>query len=347
LGCGTGEGGPETESRSAAETALPDTARAAARVAASKETVLDSTGSLGGVDFRENYLYRYFDTNGRYLAWVEMYADSLYVYDLQARQMAQTIKLVKGRGPGQLAQISGLTVTDGGAVYLSDTNRAKFLRVDVETGEVADVSLTKSGLRPSRVDALGDLLVAANLSPLSLLGTVDLAASEPSFQPASGLDAKAEFDTVFFQVGFLDAAPGRAVYLTQYRPRIYTFRAGSEGWTHAHTAVYAESDVQMPDAKKRDDGAVVQRPPTEVDVEGKGVEVVPGRPNRAFVWADGEGGTRTFDPATAYEIDVTSGEIVDAHDVGAVIEEIIATDDALYVYSEDDQAMYEWALRFE
>jgi len=303
---------------------------------------LKFNGRLRHVPLPKGGGHALFTTNGRYLAWLRSYTDTLCVYDLRHDRMIRKMRLPRGKGPGEFDELSGAAITADNIVHLAEPNQAKFLRIHATEGPMEDLTFRESGFRPVRVVAQGDQLVSTSMSPTEFVGVVG---SDRVFQSADGLDAASEFSkgSFFSQSGRLDATRQRAFFLTRYLPRIYVFDPRRNQFVK--TIVYADVEVEMPEPEETERGMTVHRPPQKVPLLSRNVVAVPGRPNRVLIQAEGGDGQHTFDPSALYEIDVQTGTIVAEHDLGVTIESVAAADSSLFVYDDEKREVFAYRLR--
>jgi hypothetical protein len=296
---------------------------------------------LANLELSEYGRYASFDANDRYLAWIEVYENQVFVYDLNADSLAHQISIPRGEGPGEAEQVFSLAISPDNRIFITRPNDPRVLRLNasqfegVETVQLAEI--------PARIKAAGHDLIALTLNaPGKLMVRLP---TDGEREIALGRD-ELDIDDVFgpnplLQAGYITASDEHAVFSAQYMPMHVVYTLDSNAYNR--TITYEEvSDVRSnTSSAEREDGMRAVAPPSDVDLMLHDTAGVPNEPTRLAKLLEGEGGRNgSYTLDQLYLYDWTTNEFSAPITLPVKGKEVASNSSDLFLYSEENYTVY-------
>lgn len=300
--------------------------------------ILSLEGELQGVKFDNSLTYDGFEASGKYLIWYEIHNNVITIYDLEKNE-ENTIKLKKGRGPNEFLGVMGIVMDNNEVLNVLDPTNIKFLRVHINGKYIGDATVP-AGLRPLRVAYKnGTLVVLDAVSPEAVFYIID---DYNDYQPIvlTGMTVAEEFPSPFRKLGYMTVNENKLVHLLQYYPYLYVYDLKEKNLLKK--IEFDKSNISDDKPVATPDGAVMHAPPAKVDILSHGVVASPGQPDRILILAEGKTKSRDYKLSNLYEYDLNKEKFVAVHELGVKAAKITANDGCIFVYSEEEQAVYQY-----
>lgn len=298
---------------------------------------------LPNLELSEYGLYASFDANDRYLAWVEMYENQVFVYDLNADTLAHQISIPRGEGPGEAEQIFSLAIGPDNRIFITRPNDPRVLRLNaaqfegIETVQLAEI--------PARIKAAGHDLVALTLNaPDKLMVRLPTDGGREIALDGDELDIDDVFGpNPFLQAGHITTSDEHAVFSAQYMPMhvVYTLESNA----HNQTITYEDvSDVRSnASSAQSESGMRAVVPPGEVDLLLHNTAGVPNQSAQLAKLLEGEGGRNgSYSLDNLYIYDWTANEILNPIALPAKGKQVVSNSSNLFLYSEENYTVYRY-----
>ncbi|MFO8233680.1 MAG: hypothetical protein R6U20_13605 [Longimonas sp.] len=298
---------------------------------------------LPNLELSEYGLYASFDANDRYLAWIEMYENQVFVYDLNADSLAHQISIPREEGPGEAERIFSLAINPNNNVFITRPNDPRVPRLNAtqfegfETVQLAEI--------PARIKGIGDDLVALTLNvPDKLMVRLPTDGGPEIALGRDELDVDDVFGpNPFLQAGHITASDEHAVFSAQYMPMhvVYTLESNA----HNQTITYEDvSDVRSnASSAQSESGMRAVVPPGEVDLLLHNTAGVPSEPTRLAKLLEGEGGRNgSYSLDNLYIYDWTANEILNSIALPAKGKQVVSNSSDLFLYSEENYTVYRY-----
>ena len=304
-----------------------------------QEVELRSLGEISNIELEKDYAYYLFKVNQDYLVWYEGYTATLFMYEFTSEKLSK-IQLKEGRGPNEFKVITDLAVHANNIVELVDFNNIKFISIKPD-GEYLEDVRPPEGVRPMRLSINRNYSVVMDVVNQNALFYERRA---DNYRALTLKDATIfeEFPNPFQKEGFLTLNEKYLVHLTRYYPRLYIYDL--ERMELFKTIMFDESEVKESQSAETDEGAQMLLPPEEVDILNEDVAHLPGLPGRILMLAKGKSDTRDYMLNTLLEYDFLKEEFVSEHGLGVEATEITVTEKYLFVYSEEENAVFQYEI---
>lgn len=284
-------------------------------------------------------VYSSFYADDNHLVWKNYTRNQLYFYNLNTDEQHH-IQLREGRGPGEMLSAIDLIVADG-FVYLLDLNLMKVVKINIETEGATDIRLD-SGPH-GRFRNIGDDFYFWNItSPNAVVNHYNFRENKSQPVDHSGLDLLKNLLGSFDRSGYLRANGNKLYFVTKYVPDIYIFDAAEKRFEQKVS--YDEVRVERESRVKTDNGAIISRPPSKVEVLLHNFTTISQKPNSLFILSQGKTKTRRYEQNKLYEFDVKAKEMFKIHDLGISASTLVANDESLFVYSQDEGKIYRYSI---
>ncbi len=277
------------------------------------------------------------DANEKWVVWEDMPLLQVHAYNLST-EMHKIIQIQKGRGPGEVADVIDLFITDDN-IYLLDINLMKMLEINLITESVRDIRLDRGPNGRSR--QVGTDLYFWNLvHPKSLLFYRDF--EDDKLRPLnhSGLDVEKEMLTAFDRAGRLKVNGNNLLFVTKNTPYIYIFDAVEKRFDKK--VAYDEAKKLKETPKKMDDGVVISMAPTQVEITMRDFTTIPQKPNSLFLLIEGKTKTRSYEFDKLYEIDIQTGDLINTYELGIQARAIAANEESFFAITKQGDHVYRY-----
>lgn len=302
-----------------------------------KDLILGDPIQLKNIELEEDYEYVLFDATDELLCWIELYTGTLYVYNLQESQLARKITLRQGQGPGEYTSITGMTITQDNFILLSDINRGKLIRLNIESGEAQDLKLSES--RPMRLlEHKGRTVISEMSATPSLVGEVKgngeirrfvMSEAEP---PPNG----------FFRSGEIEGSGSKIAFAPTYQPLIHIFdlESGKQIGKLQYDSGWVK---ELPSPREMTDGTVVTLPP---DASARVIDISnnTAHSDQILLVVEGEGENIEYDKKQIYVFDLSREEIVKVINLDIEAGEVAANSNSIFIYDSNDFKIYEYDI---
>ncbi|MCW9708202.1 6-bladed beta-propeller [Fodinibius salsisoli] len=298
---------------------------------------LDLVHKVPNVALEQDYAYYFFDTSQDFLVWYEGYTGTVFIYDIANKDMKE-VHLKEGRGPNEYQQISGLSIS-GKFIHLVDNINVKLIRLTASGNFLEDLR-TPSSLLPLRIVSNEKYRILMN--GLNKKAVFYLQDDEETYTPLTMGTTKVteEFPGPFHKEGWMTIQGINLIHFIKYYPRIYVYNLSSKKMVKKIT--FDESEIKEREAMTNEEGARIMYPPEKVDILNEDVAYIPGSPNRILLLAKGKSENRDYELDQLLEYDFKEEQFVATHDLGVKAEDITANDEYLFVYSEEENAIFKY-----
>lgn len=298
---------------------------------------LDFVHKVPNVGIEPDYSYYFFNSSRDFLVWYEGYTSTVFIYDL-VKQEVKKISLKNGRGPNEYKQISGLDIS-GDLIYLVDNINAKYIRLRSSGTFLKDVR-TPSAFRPFRIVSNDEYRVFMNT--INENAVFYMQENEETYTPLTlgSINVQEEFPGPYHKEGWMTIKNKYLIHYTKYYPNIYIYNLISQKLVKKIT--FDESEVKGGGAKTSQKGAKIMYPPEEVDILNEDVAYIPDLPGRILLLAKGKSTNRDYDLNQLLEYDFQEEKFVATHNLEVEATEITANDEFLFVYSEEENAIFKY-----
>jgi len=295
-------------------------------------------------DFKKGYKYAAFAVNDDYLAWVEAYTGQFYIYNLETKEV-EIVKQKKGRGPHEYIIISSLGLTEDNKLIINDPENIKVIIYNIRTGEFEqDVKFNK--MRPYRVAVKGNFIFSFSLPPAaqSLYYRLNVSSWERNAIDMIGEGNHNKRSSTFKRVGYVAAKNNYGIHLTRYYPNIYVINFNEER---------VQKEIEFDKAETQSSGTTTARggkkrfmAPLEknVDILSTDVAFMPGSDRSVMILAEGKGEQRNYDPSRLRVYNFLEERFTNTLDLGVKATEITVNDNYLFVYSEEENEIFQYEL---
>ena len=298
---------------------------------------------LPNLELSEYGLYASFDANERYLAWIEMYENQVFVYDLNADTLAHQISIPRGEGPGEVERLFSLAINENNNIFLTRQNDPRVLRLSATDTE--DVDMLQLAEIPARIKPTGEDLVALTLNaPDKLMARLPTDGGSATTLGGDDLDMDDVFGpNPFLQAGYITVSDKHAVFSAQYMPMhvVYTLESNE----HNQTITYEDvTDVRSnASSAQSQSGMQAVVPPGEVDLLLHNTAGVPNQSAQLAKLLEGEGGRNgSYSLDNLYIYDWTANEILNAIALPVTGKEVVSNSSDLFLYSEENHTVYHY-----
>jgi hypothetical protein len=291
-------------------------------------------------ELKANFNYSVFDADKNYLAWFEYYQSKIFLYNLSEGK-TRSISLENGRGPGEYLALTDLKLANN-HIYIADPNNNKLLKIDLKTENIEDIPFSTKSAYQFVYDE--NLYLLENLKPDVLISFFNPSSQESYPLNNDNLDLQEEFNNPFFKDGRLLYSDEIVYFVEKYRPRIYIFDTKKKGIKKK--IIFDESDVEMPKPSVSSDGAKAIHPPSKVDILTEDAVLLNSKPKSLFILTRGVSDNREYDLGELHEYDYLDEEFINSFELGVKATNIFANNNFLFVYSEEENAIYQYEIDF-
>jgi hypothetical protein len=232
-------------------------------------------------------------------------------------------------------------ISDNNIIYLNDYTNVKFIRLSLSGDFIKDVT-PPSGFRP--INIIGNDQYRVTMNPHSQKALFYIWKDKNNYNPIKlpNREFNEEFSNLFRKEGRSTILGNYLIHLTKYYPNLYIYDL--EKKELIKKIQFDESEIKEGSTTTRPDGAKLMAPPARVDILSKDVATVPAFPNRIFILAEGKSDTRDYDLDKLYEFDIEKEAFVATHELGVKAKEITVNDKYLFVYSEEENQIFQYEI---
>jgi len=298
------------------------------------KTVVDN------IELESGYVYAGFDANENYLVWLELYTQTIHVYDVKKKRI-QKIVLNKGRGPHEAQRIISLGIVDS-TLFISDYYNQKLIRVNINGTYSRDIILAKHA-KAYRIATYGPSIYILNiLNKVATIIKFDPDKSKNFQELSVNKSITNDFVTNYQAEGEISVADNRLVHITKYYPRLYVYDLKKRSFFKKIT--FDESEVEEGYKRPHSSGGSVILPPAKVDILNEDIALIPGLKDNILLLSKGKSSSREYGLDKLWVYDFANEKFIKAHDLGFNAKEITANDTWLFAYSEEENAIYRYKI---
>ena len=301
---------------------------------------LDDKTKLESTELVDGYVYTGFDANENYLFWLEMYTQTISIYDLKQHRLQQIV-LKNGRGPHEAQRIISLAVVDS-TIFISDYYNLKLIRVNIEGTFSKDVVLPKNA-KPFRIRSSDkSIYMLDKFNKVAPVVKYELNERQNVYELSVDKDINKDFVTGFQVEGEISAGHNTLVHITKYYPRLYVYDLANKSLLKKIR--FDNSEVIEGYRRPHSSGGRVMLPPEKVDILNEDIALVPGTEEKVLILSEGQSNNRAYGLDKLWEYDFTNEKFIKSHDMEVKLKAITANDKYLFGYSEEDNAIYRYKI---
>ena len=301
-----------------------------------KKTRLENT------KFKKGYNYSTFTSNDDYLAWAEFYTRQIFIYNLKAQEIDTVIQKT-GRGPHEYEMISALSLTDDNKLLITDPENIKLITYNIQAGQyLEDLKLDQA--RIYRTTFQNNFLFCTSISsqPRYLYYILDLTRRKISAIKAGDFDISEEFSYPFKAEGYVTSNSKYGVHLARYYPYIYVISLQDR---RIQNKIVFDDKVKIKRGKTTTmKGNKAFLAPENVDVLNKDIAFLPDSEESIIILAEGRSKQRTYSLNKLRVYNFKKSRFTKKLDVGVKATRITSNKEYLFVYSEDENNIYQYKM---
>lgn len=299
---------------------------------------IQKVGQLANISLKPDYIYAYFDANDRYLVWYEGYTHTVFIYNLK-KQGLKKVTLKEGRGPHEVLQLSGLTISKNDIIYLADVNNIKLIRINSSGTFLKDIPL--HGVRAFRIKSNGSYIAFTNLMSPNALFYLKVGDTYQALKTKKPL-GKIYGGRLFHKSGHFTIYNQHLVQVTRYYPYLYVYDL--EKKQLLKKIKFDESVVVETKVRKGKQGANIMAPPSKVDILSQDIAHIPGLPNSVLLLAKGKSDNRDYSLSQLLVYNFKKEKFTGTLELGMKAESITVNSNYLFVYSKDEHKVAKYAF---
>jgi hypothetical protein len=307
---------------------------------------LSSPKELNNTELEAGYMYAPFAANENYLVWGEFYTQTISIYNLQSSELNK-LKLEKGRGPHEFQVIASLSLTPSNQLYIADPENVKVIIYDLEAKKFRADKIFND-IIPYRLEAENDYFfgIDRSFSSNSLFFVMSHNEGEVEHTPIDMLsfDTFNEFSYPFRRDGVITSNDSLGVFFPRYYPDLYVCKlkemkfSGKISYDEWYTEKGEKGTIR---------GKEAYFAPTNVDVEVRDAAFLPGNEHSIIILAKGKSEGRSYSRKQLSVFDVKKEEFTGKLDFGFKVDQLVANDKYLFVYSKEENKIFKYEIALD
>jgi len=299
---------------------------------------------LPGIELPVDGLYGRLSATDDYLIWIEMFDNKVYVYDLEAKEMANIISIPRGEGPGEIEQVFSLTISESNTIYIAGSpNQSRMLKIS-NIGSDFLFDHIKLSVIPSIVRYCGENIYSLNMHNASqIINEINFSNYSVRLFEENIINMESEFDNLMLKSGTLVCQKDLIFYFTQFIPDIYIYDLKERILTERKTYERVD-DMRGRGPFEGPGGGIVHLPPEEVDLRLHEATGFPGDDSSLLLMLEGRGGRfGRYTKDRVYRYNWIENEIIAYTELPAMASSVASNSDTVFMFSDDDYNIYSFS----
>jgi hypothetical protein len=294
---------------------------------------------LSNIDFVENNRYRAFDASDRYLVWAELFFNSIFIYDLDSRDLIHEISLTTGQGPGEVESIMDVRILGDSTVVINDVMQSRIISININDLSINTISFP-AAVAQRLIPVHDGYVFSAMSAPDGVVAYWDGQAEEANMLATESEDIIPEFANYMLRQGRLTRIGDKAVFSTKYLARHFIYDLSS--MTFVKHIEYEVSEMDGADVVVDAEGRQMHVPPSQGNMLFHGSTAYPGSIDQIVMLLEGEGEYGSYARDVLYVYDIETEQFVDEIRLPSSAHAVVSNSSSVFIYSENDYTIYEY-----
>jgi len=278
--------------------------------------------------------YDGFTANEQYLAWLELYKQEVFVFDLEKKSLDK-IKLTKGRGPYESLTVSAIGITNNNKLILNDVNNVKFIIYDLNTGSFTEEIKfdSKRLMKISVYDATVFSLGIRDKNSLYHIIDGHKNWSSSKVNMGAALNVNKRFSNIYKKDGYIASNNLYGIHVAKYYPSV--FIVDLKKGNFLREIKYDQTEKINYENKKE---------LIDVEFETEDVTFVPESSNLLALLANGKGENSDYSLEKLKILNIKNREFEGILEPGMKVNNIASNSNHLFLYSKDENSIFSYEV---